>query len=96
MQDGQDNTYFLRATHGAYLAGCVRGPITLTSAEPSYNLPNPNFLKLHAYCCRVANLSGAAEYIDSQLDELFNTDVLCQDGSSADVLKFALQEIIVG
>lgn len=96
MQDGQENTYFLQSTHAAYLTSCIRGPVTLTSAEPQYDLPNPDLLKLHAYSCRVANLSGASEYIDSKFDKLYNTDVLCQDGSSADVLKFALREIIVG
>jgi hypothetical protein len=42
--------------------------ITFTSTDPSLPLPNPEYLKLHAAVCRVAHMSGAADYLD-QLEE---------------------------
>ena len=96
MQDGQENTYLIQGIHGRYINGRTREPITLTSLNPSIELPNPDLLKLHTYCCRVSYLSGAGGYLDNRFNDLNNTDVLCQDGSSADVLNFALREIIVG
>jgi hypothetical protein len=39
--------------------------ITVTSTEPFLPLPNSHYLRLHAAVCRVAHLSGAAEYLDN-------------------------------
>ena len=62
-------------------------------------LPNPDYLRIHAACCRVAHLSGAAEQMDKVLEDLEHMPVLSEDGSSAHVLSFALQpfsqEIVV-
>ncbi|KIM37202.1 hypothetical protein M413DRAFT_31135 [Hebeloma cylindrosporum] len=58
-------------------------------------LPDPRFLKLHAAVCRIAHLSGAAEYIESYDRDTKSTTVLARDGSSADLLSFALQGVQV-
>ena len=34
--------------------------ITFNSADPDLPLPNCNYLRIHAACCRVAHLSGAS------------------------------------
>ncbi|KIM43724.1 hypothetical protein M413DRAFT_68654, partial [Hebeloma cylindrosporum] len=58
-------------------------------------LPDPRYLKLHAAVCRIAHLSGAAEYIESFDRDTESTTVLARDGSSADLLSFALQRVQV-
>ncbi|KAH9059012.1 hypothetical protein EDB87DRAFT_1563702 [Lactarius vividus] len=66
--------------------------ITLTSAFEDLPLPNPVYLEIHAACCRIAHLSGAGEYMDKVLEDLEDTSVLSEDGSSAHILLFALQQ----
>ncbi|EPQ61155.1 hypothetical protein GLOTRDRAFT_109333 [Gloeophyllum trabeum ATCC 11539] len=50
-------------------------------------------LALHAACAKVANLSGAAEYLDKLDLELETTDVLACDGGSAEVLNHAIASL---
>jgi hypothetical protein len=38
--------------------------------EKDLTLPNSDYLRIHAACCRVAHLSGAAEQIDRVLEDL--------------------------
>ena len=57
--------------------------------------PSPFYLQLHALCSEVANLSGAGDYIDLIEDKLEELNVLAEDGSSADLLSFALSCIPV-
>ena len=64
LQSDQDNTYVIRARHEGILSSCRSNPITLTSQHPDLPLPNRTFLAIHAACCRIADLSGAAEYIE--------------------------------
>ncbi|KAH9072293.1 hypothetical protein EDB83DRAFT_2220311, partial [Lactarius deliciosus] len=66
--------------------------ITLTSEDSRLPLPNPEYLGIHAACCRVAHLSGAGKYMDKVLEDLEDTCVLSEDGSSAHMLSFALQK----
>jgi hypothetical protein len=63
LQDDQDNTYAIRARSNGILLACRDNPVTLTSHHPDLPLPNRTFLAIHAACCRIADLSGAAEYI---------------------------------
>lgn len=66
--------------------------IVTFSTETEYPLPHPAFLALHALCCEVAWISGAAEYIldtERRMDE-DQTRVLANDGSTVDVLMTAL------
>ncbi len=93
-QKGSPNTYMIKATSRTHLTSCKAedGKITLTSASPGLPLPNPVYLEIHAACCRVAHLSGAGEYMDKLLEDLEGTSVLSEDGSSAHVLSFVLQQ----
>ncbi|KAH9031324.1 hypothetical protein EDB85DRAFT_2089767 [Lactarius pseudohatsudake] len=89
---GSPNTYTMKATDTVFLAKCKAADckITLTSADPRLPLPNPDYLEIHAACCRVAHLSGAGEYMDKVLEDLEDSRVLSQDGSSARILSFVL------
>ena len=91
LQDGKENTYNICATEPAHLWPCKPNPIEFKSADPNLPLPNPTYLRIHAACCRIAHLSGAGEYMDKILDDLEDIRVLSKDGSSADILSFALQ-----
>ncbi|PIL29686.1 hypothetical protein GSI_08124 [Ganoderma sinense ZZ0214-1] len=46
--------------------------------------------EIHAACCRIAHLAGAAEHLDEILDEGEGMNVLDPDGSSARVLEYYL------
>ncbi|KAI0760556.1 hypothetical protein C8Q74DRAFT_1451463 [Fomes fomentarius] len=62
-----------------------------TSDAPA--LPDPRYLRLRAACCRVAHLSGAAEYLDEIYRDMDTIQVLAVDGSSAEVLDAALWRV---
>ncbi|KAI0079163.1 hypothetical protein K474DRAFT_1592591 [Panus rudis PR-1116 ss-1] len=64
-------------------------------ANYAYPLPSPRYLQIHAHCCRIAHLSGGAQYLDSRLRDIEETHVLSTDGSSSDVLDYALNRVIV-
>ena len=65
--------------------------VTFKTSDPiKLPLPSPTYLKIHAACARVANLSGAGEYLDRILWDLEYAEVLCDDGSSAELLEHAL------
>ena len=74
------------------MLGLLEIPTTVkfVSADERIPLPSPQYLSLHAVCARVASLSGAAEYIESFDKDMENTNVLSVDGSSADLLCYAL------
>ena len=67
--------------------------ITFTSTDPSLPLPNPEYLKLHAAVCRVAQLSGAAGYLDQEDRDVDRIGVLARDGSSANLLASRLKYV---
>jgi hypothetical protein len=52
-----------------------------------YFLPSKQFLKMHAACCKVAIMSGAAKYLEDVDRESADTCVLASDGGSASVFK---------
>jgi hypothetical protein len=67
--------------------------VTFRSHGRCYDLPDPRYLKLHAACCRVAHMSGAAGYLDDDFTDDWDeeeTKVLAEDGSGAKFLKYAL------
>jgi hypothetical protein len=53
-------------------------------------VPAPELLALHTTCCKVAHLSGAAEYIDRVYRDAERMGVLASDGTSGDTLSYAL------
>ncbi|KAK0457937.1 uncharacterized protein EV420DRAFT_1683095 [Desarmillaria tabescens] len=82
------NRYRIRSIDAWY-----RLPAEVTFTTPDdENLPVPSesLLALHAVCAKVANFSGAAEYIDKLDQEVEDLGVLAHDGSSGDVLSSAL------
>ena len=85
-----ENTYAIRATRDFYLSSFKKNTITFQT-ETDIPLPDPDYLRIHAACCRVAHLSGATGYMDKILEDLEAMRVLSKDGSSAHVLSFALQ-----
>jgi hypothetical protein len=85
-----ENTYVIHAKGDYRLRFCKTNPITFQT-KTNFPLPNPDYLRIHAACCRVAHLSGAAEYMDKILEDLEDMRVLSNDGSSARLLSFALQ-----
>lgn len=69
----------------------LRVPDIVTfSTTTDFRLPNPTYLVLHALCCEVAWMSGAAEYIMDIERRMDQTRVLAKDGSTADILLRAL------
>jgi hypothetical protein len=66
--------------------------VTLKSHNGNFDIPDPQYIKIHAACCRVAHMSGAADYMDDILDDLDTgqTKVLSEDGSGSKILEFAL------
>ncbi|KAF8266448.1 hypothetical protein EI94DRAFT_1830627 [Lactarius quietus] len=65
--------------------------VTFTTPHPvKLPLPSPELLALHATCAQVAHLSGASEYIDRILEDMEETRVLAHDGTSSEVLHYAL------
>jgi len=89
--DGEENTYKICATEQMYIYELGEDPIMFRTAHQDLQLPNPTYLQIHAACCRVAHLSGAGKYMDKILEDLEDMPVLSNDGSSADVLSYALQ-----
>ena len=85
-----ENTYVIRAKGGHRLRQCKTNPITFQT-KTDIALPNPDYLRIHAACCKVALLSAATEHMDKILEDLEDMRVLSKDGSSAHVLAFALQ-----
>jgi hypothetical protein len=44
--------------------------VTFKCHHGNFELPDPRFLRMHAACCRVAFMSGAAGYINNIMDDL--------------------------
>lgn len=56
-------------------------------------LPDGTYLALHALCCEVAWMSGAAELVMDIERRMDRTDVLASDGSTADLLANMLARV---
>ena len=51
--------------------GLVKGQeITFESADPRLRLPNREYLRIHAACCRVAHLSGASILFNTSEEDM--------------------------
>ncbi|KAK0444206.1 uncharacterized protein EV420DRAFT_1768324 [Desarmillaria tabescens] len=80
---------------GLWLEAVDNQPNTYTVVSTlALPLPSPAYLAIHAACCRVAHLSGAAEYVEKVLQEeeeireqVGSMCVLAEDGSSMDLLE---------
>ena len=69
--------------------------VTFTTTDTQLPVPSPYYLELHALCCEVTHLSGAGEFVDRVEHELKGMQVLANDGSSAELLSFALSCVLV-
>ncbi|KAH8999529.1 hypothetical protein EDB92DRAFT_1834655 [Lactarius akahatsu] len=88
---GSPNTYIIKATHRTHPILCEANDGL--SASLHLPLPNPVYLVICIACCRVANLSGAGEYIDKLLED---TCVQSEDGlSTHSILSFVLQQEVL-
>ncbi|KAI9436374.1 hypothetical protein F5148DRAFT_1380312 [Russula earlei] len=68
--------------------------VTFSTRDPEHlPVPSPELLSLHATCCKVAKLSGSAEYIDRVYRDADEMDVLAPDGASGDVLSYLLSSL---
>ncbi|KAH9925376.1 uncharacterized protein BXZ73DRAFT_49977, partial [Epithele typhae] len=75
------NTYDVK-THPPLLRKAYDWP-----AQGGLDLPDPDYLALHAACCKIAHMAGAAKAVkDSIIYGPESYCVLAQDGSSADLL----------
>ncbi|KAI0364578.1 hypothetical protein BV20DRAFT_1057144 [Pilatotrama ljubarskyi] len=90
--DGRENTYkiVLAAKVQRLAKFLTPEQVTFTSDHPELPLPSPKYLRVHAACCRVAHMSGAAEHLDLIFRDMEDLKVLAHDGTSADVLSIAL------
>lgn len=69
----------------------MRQFVTFSTSNPeNLPVPAPELLALHATCCKVAHLSGAAEYIDEIYRDADEMGVLSADGASGDTLSYML------
>jgi len=62
---GQSNCYTVHVNSSLlYKLMKLPSQITFHSRHLSLPLPSEEYLAIHAACCEVAHMSGAAEYID--------------------------------
>ncbi|KAJ3564942.1 hypothetical protein NP233_g7959 [Leucocoprinus birnbaumii] len=88
---GREDTYHVRYSDSIFSHKEWKTEIKFTSPDPELlPLPNPEYLKLHASCARVAHLSGAGKYIEELSGDLEDSLVLAEDGGSAGTLEYAL------
>ena len=48
----------------------IKDEVTFTTTDPELPLPSPHLLALHAACAKVAQLSGASEFIDRDMETI--------------------------
>ena len=60
----------------------------------SLPLPDARYLEIHAACCKVAHMSGAAEYLDAIIRDMETMSFLASDGGSAEVLIHAMSRLV--
>ncbi len=83
------------STISGLLERLPRRTVTFTTPDPeALPLPSPAYLAIHAACCRVARLSGAADYVEEVLREeeevrerIERIGILAEDGSSMDLFE---------
>ena len=91
------NTYKTYSTFGTrWLSGRpFPDTVTFTTTDERLAVPSRHYLELHALYCEVTNPSGAGEYVALVQDKLEELKALARDGSSAELLAFALSDITV-
>ncbi len=84
----EPNTYMITSSEALLLEELPSRIITLTTPDPeALPLPSPAYLGIHAAWCRIAHMSGAAEYVEMEIRvRVERMGHLAQDGSSADIV----------
>lgn len=96
----QPNTYVFQVLPGHAGSTALSGRQVTFTSDPlaptvDVELPDPHLLRLHAVCVKVAHLSGVEEnYFSKFSNELEETTVLSQDGSSMELLEYALESAL--
>ncbi|KAI0666036.1 hypothetical protein C8Q78DRAFT_985193 [Trametes maxima] len=88
--EGQPNCYNIELVPSMARPFFIPKRVQFVSHHPELPLPSPRYLEVHAACCRIAHMSGAAEYLDLIYRHMEELQVLANNGASADVLTFAL------
>ncbi|KAM5538697.1 hypothetical protein V8D89_007726, partial [Ganoderma adspersum] len=87
---GELNTYCVRLGGSmTYSDWDIPEEIVTFTPHTGDPLPSPAYLRIHAACCRVASMSGAAEYLNAIADARRETEALDEDGTSANVPTYA-------
>ena len=68
----------------------IKDEVTFTTTDPELPLPSPHLLALHIACAEVAQLSGASEFIDRDMETI---SVLAHDGTPSDVPHHAIMTL---
>jgi hypothetical protein len=91
LLQNQNHTYRISSNDDLIIRD-LPSTVTFISSDDKFDLPDPRYIKMHAACCRVAHMSGAAGYMDDIMDDLDQgrTQVLSEDGSGGILLDFAL------
>ncbi|KAF8268184.1 hypothetical protein EI94DRAFT_1700463 [Lactarius quietus] len=87
-------TYTVCSTDNMHLR-IVPNPLVTFTSIGGLDLPDPRYLRLHAAICRVAYMSGAAEYLDSYDREQEERHVMACDGTSGDFLNARLHRVLL-
>ncbi|PBK81319.1 hypothetical protein ARMGADRAFT_1020439 [Armillaria gallica] len=78
--ENNPNTYVVVSTSEATLRRLPNRIVTFTSPNPrALPLPKPDYLAIHAACCRIAHMSGAADYAEKVLRD--EEEIRVQTGS---------------
>ncbi|KAK0199866.1 hypothetical protein DFS33DRAFT_1365519 [Desarmillaria ectypa] len=91
--ENQPNTYAVVSNLSSLLDRLPSRIVTFATPNPqALPLPSPAYLAIHAACCRVAHLSGAAEYVEKVFQEeeeirerVGSMCILAEDGTSMDL-----------
>ncbi|KAF8556878.1 hypothetical protein OG21DRAFT_1482658 [Imleria badia] len=88
--EGRPHTYRIHLAREEYRTDERIPELVTFSTATDLPLPDSAYLALHALCCEVAWMSGAAEHIMDIERRMDGTNVLASDGTTADLLASAL------
>lgn len=89
--EGKEHYYHIKAPILKGTAPDVPSEVQFI-AHHDLPLPNPEWLRIHATCARIAHMSGAAEYMDTAIRRMEEIQVLSEDGTgnSVETLMYAI------
>ncbi|KAJ3537144.1 hypothetical protein NMY22_g5715 [Coprinellus aureogranulatus] len=91
VSDHPPHTYIVRKVRS--VLAVPNTPVTFTSTSPLLELPDPRYLKFHAAVCRIAQMSGVAEYLEKRDSDLEYMTVLDESGDSGELLESRLRDL---